>query len=98
SSCQLPAARRQPEQLSISLASRDWHSRRNAMQVGSVNELEYDLLLAKDLGFLPATHHARVTGQLEEVRRMLSSLVQTLTPWRRRTEPSWPLEAGSFGG
>ena len=41
---------------------------------------------------------ARVTGQLEEVRRMLSSLVQTLTPWRRRTEPSWPLEAGSFGG
>jgi len=66
--------------------------------LGSVNELEYDLLLAKDLGFLPATHHARVTGQLEEVRRMLSSLVQTLTPWRRRTEPSWPLEAGSFGG
>jgi len=66
--------------------------------LGSVNELEYDLLLAKDLGRLPATHHARVTGQLEEVRRMLSSLVQTLTPWRRRTEPGWPLEAGSFGG
>ena len=48
--------------------------------LGSANELEYDLLLAKDVGFLPAVRHGRVTGQLEEIRRMLSSLVQTLTP------------------
>jgi four helix bundle protein len=50
-----------------------WHS------LGSVNELEYDLLLARDLGFLPAPAHSRLTADVEEVRRMLSGLVQRLT-------------------
>ena len=40
--------------------------------LGSCNELEYDLLLARDLEFLPPASHARLAGQLEEVRRMLS--------------------------
>jgi len=48
--------------------------------LGSLNELEYDLLLARDLGFLPAAVETTLAGQLEEVRRMLSSLVETLTP------------------
>ena len=51
-----------------------WHS------LGSCNELEYDLLLARDLGILPEELHAGVARQVEEVRRMLSSLVQRLTP------------------
>jgi four helix bundle protein len=51
-----------------------WHS------LGSCNELEYDFLLARDLRFLPLETHGRLAGQLEEVRRMLSSLVQRLTP------------------
>ena len=51
-----------------------WHS------LGSCNELEYDLLLARDLRLLPLEAHKRLAGQLEEVRRMLSSLVQRLTP------------------
>lgn len=50
-----------------------WHS------LGSANELEYDLLLARDLGFLPAAVHSRLTADVEEVRRMLSGLVQRLT-------------------
>ena len=51
-----------------------WHS------LGSCNELEYDLLLARDLRFLPVAVHTRLAGKVEEVRRMLSSLVQRLTP------------------
>ncbi len=51
-----------------------WHS------LGSCNELEYDLLLATDLHLLPADEHAALARQLEEVRRMLSGLVRSLTP------------------
>ena len=47
--------------------------------LGSCNELEYDLLLARDLQFLPLRLHTGLTGQVEEVRRMLSGLVQSIT-------------------
>ncbi|PYR90320.1 MAG: diversity-generating retroelement protein bAvd family protein [Acidobacteria bacterium] len=50
-----------------------WHS------LGSCNELEYDLLLARDLKFLPVALHTRLTGQVEEVRRMLVGLIQSMT-------------------
>jgi four helix bundle protein len=49
-----------------------WHS------LGSCNELEYDFLLARDLQFLTEELHRTLTGQLEEVRRMLAGLVQQL--------------------
>ena len=35
--------------------------------LGSLNELEYDLLLARDLGFLKHADHSRLCEQLEEV-------------------------------
>ena len=47
--------------------------------LGSCNELEYDLLLARDLRFLPPASHSRLAGQLEEVRRMLSGLIESVT-------------------
>jgi four helix bundle protein len=47
--------------------------------LGSLNELEYDFLLARDLGFLTPGAHARLGGQLQEVRRMLSGLIAHLT-------------------
>ena len=50
-----------------------WHS------LGSSNEVEYDLLLAKDLGFLPLRLHAGLSGQVQDVRRMLIGLVQTIS-------------------
>ena len=50
-----------------------WHA------LGSCNELEYDLLLARDLGFVPRELHACHARRLEEVRRMLSGLVRRLT-------------------
>jgi four helix bundle protein len=47
--------------------------------LGSCNELEYDLLLARDLTFLPARLHTGLIGQVEDVRRMLTGLVQSIT-------------------
>ena len=46
--------------------------------LGSLNEVEYDLLLARDLGFLPSVEHARLSALLEEVRRMLSGLIASI--------------------
>jgi four helix bundle protein len=47
--------------------------------LGSSNELEYDLLLARDLAFIPPALHRARTEQLQEVRRMLSALIERLT-------------------
>jgi four helix bundle protein len=47
--------------------------------LGSCNELEYDLLLARDLTFLPAATHSDLAEQVEEIRRMLTGLVQTIS-------------------
>jgi hypothetical protein len=46
----------------------------------TLNDLEYDLLLARDLTFLLPKIHTPLTEQLEEVRRMLCGLVERLTP------------------
>jgi four helix bundle protein len=47
--------------------------------LGSTNELEYDFLLARDLGFLPVRLHDGRARQIDEVRRMLSGLVGRLS-------------------
>jgi len=49
-----------------------WHS------LGSCNELEYDLRLAREVGFLPADRHDGLSGHVAEVRRMLIGLVQSI--------------------
>ena len=49
-----------------------WHS------MGSCNELEYDLLLARDLKFLPRSAHEALGKQVQEVRRMLTGLIQSI--------------------
>jgi len=49
-----------------------WHS------MGSCNELESQLLLGHDLGFIPAPRHATLGNQVAEVRRMLTSFIETL--------------------
>ncbi len=45
---------------------------------GSASELEYHLLLAKDLQFLPADEFNDLEQRVLEVQRMLASLVQRL--------------------
>ena len=45
---------------------------------GSTNEVEYHLLLAKDLDFLTAEEHKDLEAKVLEIQRMLASLVQSL--------------------
>jgi four helix bundle protein len=53
---------------------------RRFMQIalGSCAELEYQLFLAKDLGYLDKTTHLTLDNELAEVRRMLIAFVQKL--------------------
>jgi len=46
------------------------------MAMGSASELEYHLLLSRDLGYLNREKHHRVHEQVEEVKRMLASLTR----------------------
>lgn len=45
---------------------------------GSANEVEYHLLLAKDLDFLTEAEHKDLEVKVLEMQRMLASLVQSL--------------------
>jgi len=46
---------------------------------GSASEVEYQLLLARDLGYLPDEAHRRFDAQINEVKRMLNSFIRTLS-------------------
>jgi len=45
--------------------------------VGSASELEYHLLLARDLRILAATDYERLSGGVVEVKKMLASLIRS---------------------
>ncbi len=47
--------------------------------MGSASELEYHLLLAHDLNLLDDADYERLTREVIEVKRMLTSFVQKLT-------------------
>ncbi len=44
--------------------------------MGSASELEYQFLFARDLEYLHNPDYERLTLQVEEVKKMLSSLMQ----------------------
>lgn len=46
--------------------------------MGSASELEYHLLLTRDLKMLEPTHYDSLTDQTCEVKRMLSAFIQKL--------------------
>jgi four helix bundle protein len=46
--------------------------------MGSASELDYHLLLASDLAMIKAADHAALAAQLDEVKAMLSGLLQKL--------------------
>ncbi|MBC6936599.1 MAG: four helix bundle protein [Chloroflexi bacterium] len=46
--------------------------------LGSANELEYQLLLAKDLGYLDAGIYQELEHQTLEIQRMLAGLIHKL--------------------
>jgi four helix bundle protein len=49
------------------------------ISLGSANELEYQSLLAHDLGFLREEQYRATTRELQEVKRMLASFTSKLT-------------------
>jgi four helix bundle protein len=53
---------------------------------GSANELEYHLLLAADLEFVPLKEHERLSAGVREVKRMLTSLTKRLRGIRPASE------------
>ena len=46
--------------------------------MGSASETEYQLILARDLEFLPKETHEKLHNDVEEVKRMLASFLKTL--------------------
>lgn len=45
---------------------------------GSLNELEYHLLLARDLGFVQPADYERLATEVSQIRRMLVKFLQAL--------------------
>lgn len=46
------------------------------MAMGSASELEYHLLLSKDLNYLKTDAYERMQPRVEEVKRMLAALIR----------------------
>jgi four helix bundle protein len=53
------------------------------MAMGSASELEYHLLLSRDLRFLEKDDHDRTQAQVVEVKRMLAGLIRKIDAERR---------------
>ena len=50
-----------------------------SIAAGSAAETEYQIMLARDLGFLPNSHHDDLNAQVNEVKRMLNAFIQRLS-------------------
>jgi four helix bundle protein len=48
--------------------------------MGSACEVEYQLLLAQELNYLASDEHERLAEQVQEVKRMLTALLNRLRP------------------
>jgi four helix bundle protein len=46
--------------------------------MGSASEVQYDLLLARDLGFVPDGEFQQLESEVTEIKRMLTALIQKL--------------------
>ena len=53
-------------------------SRFSQIAMGSASELEYQILLSKDLGYLALDSYQELTDKITEVKKMLTSLIKKL--------------------
>jgi four helix bundle protein len=53
------------------------------MAMGSASEVEYHLLLSKELGYLSVPASKQLTAEIVEVKRMLASLIKRVRAVRR---------------
>jgi four helix bundle protein len=56
--------------------------------MGSASELEYELLLARDLGFFQYPDHAEIERQTQSVKQMLAALLRVLHKKESRSAPA----------
>lgn len=56
--------------------------------MGSASEVEYHILLAKDLGYVRDDMYARLQEEISRLKRMLASLLKTLSPLPRQRSTS----------
>ncbi len=54
-----------------------------SIAAGSASEAEYQLLLARDLGYLPPRAHEDLERKINEVKKMLNSFIQKLSEAKR---------------
>ena len=47
---------------------------------GSASEIEYQLLLARDLNYLPSESYAAISSEVVEIRRMILAYTKKLKP------------------
>jgi len=50
---------------------------------GSASELDYELLVAKDLGYIGKPDYAKIADELSQIRKMLSSLLRKVNVDRK---------------
>src|SRR5208337_4428198 len=55
--------------------------------MGSASELEYHLLLSYDLGFLGQENFGALTSQVQEIKKMLASLIRRVDSDRTHAMP-----------
>jgi four helix bundle protein len=53
------------------------------MAMGSASELEYHLLLSRDLQFLEGRDYDRLNGRITEIKRMMAGLIRKIDAERR---------------
>ena len=56
------------------------------ISLGSASELEYELLLARDIGYLTPEKYHKFQEHVEEVKRMLTGFIQYLNGRRTGTD------------
>ncbi|MDY7010935.1 MAG: four helix bundle protein [Planctomycetota bacterium] len=52
------------------------------LAMGSASEVEYHLLLARDLGIVPERDYEQLNSEVVEVKRMLTALIKKTRPER----------------
>ena len=55
------------------------------MALSSASELQYQLLLAQDLSLLNPRDHERLSGEVTEIKRMLTSFIKNLKAFANHT-------------
>jgi four helix bundle protein len=62
------------------------------MAMGSASETEYQLLLARDLGYLGIEEYQKLNAQISEIKRMLSSLIVKIK--NQNSNPTYRIAEG----